>query len=107
MRSASATSSLLIEDALLTHCLMVFEGGAFVNQALCGASSLLVGSLLAFVVGMLVKKTLVMLVPKALEMSCFLLFIVKLLLATVRCLPQLIHRPLPITVDALNAPMGP
>jgi hypothetical protein len=63
---------------------MVFEGGGFVNQALCGASTLLVGGLLAFVVGMLVKKALVMLVPKALEMSCFLLFIVKLLLAMVR-----------------------
>jgi hypothetical protein len=53
--SALVTSGLLVEDALATHSLLVFEGSLEVKKALSGASSLLVGGLLAFVGGMLVK----------------------------------------------------
>jgi hypothetical protein len=55
MGGVLATSSLLVEDALATHSLLVFEGSLEVKKALSGASSLLVGGLLAFVGGMLVK----------------------------------------------------
>ncbi len=48
-----ATSGLLVEDALATHSLLACKGSL---KALSGASSLLVGSLLAFVGGTLVKK---------------------------------------------------
>ncbi len=102
--SALAMSGLLVEDALAMHSLMAFEGSTFIKKALCGASSLLVGGLLAFVVGTLVKKALVMLVAKVLETSCFLLLVIELLLAMARCLPQLVHRPLPILVGVLHAP---
>ncbi len=49
------TSSLLIEDALATHSFLAFEGSLLVKKALSGASSLLVGGLLAFMGGTLVK----------------------------------------------------
>ncbi len=53
--SALATGSLLVEDALATHSLLVFEGSLEVKKALSGASSLLAGGLLAFVGGTLIK----------------------------------------------------
>ncbi len=69
--SALATSGLLVEDALATHSLLVFKGNSFVKIALSGASSFLVGGLLAFVGGTLVKKALALFVTKALKMSRF------------------------------------
>ncbi len=102
--SALATSGLLIEDAMAMCSLMALEGGTFIKETLCGTSSFLVGGLLAFVVSTLFKKALVMLIAKALETSCFLLFVVGLLLVTTRCLPQLVHWPLPILVGMIYAP---
>ncbi len=55
MGSALATCGLLVEDALATHSLLAFEGSSEVKKALRGASSLLAGSLLAFVGSTLVK----------------------------------------------------
>jgi hypothetical protein len=52
MGSALATSGLLVENELARHSLLAFKGS---SQALISASSLLVGGLMAFVGGMLVK----------------------------------------------------
>jgi hypothetical protein len=75
MGSAFSTSGLLVEDALVMHSLLAFEGSLFVKKALSGASSLLVGSLLVFVGITLVKKALALLIAKALMTSHFYLFI--------------------------------
>ncbi len=89
--SALASSSLLVEDALVTHSLLAFEGSLFVKKALSSASSLLVGSLLAFVGGTLVKK--------ALAGCC--------LEAVALMFPQFVDRPLPIPVGALHVGVSP
>ncbi len=86
--SALATSNLLVEDVLAMHSLLAFEGS---SKALSGASSLLVGGLLAFVGGTLVKKV----------MAGCRLEVVALVL------PQFINRPIPILVGAFRAGASP
>ncbi len=70
------------------HSLLAFEG---ISKALSGASSLLVGGLLAFVGGMLSKKALA---------GCRLE-------AVALVLPQFINRPLSILVGAFCAGASP
>ncbi len=91
MGSASATSGLLVEDALATHSLLAFKGSSFVKKALSSASSLLAGGLLAFMGSTLVKKALV---------GCRLE-------AVALVLPQFMDRPLPILVGAFREGASP
>ncbi len=89
--SVLATSGHLVEDALAMHSLPAFKGSLFIKKALSCVSSLLVGGLLAFVGGTLVKKAFV---------GCHLE-------AVALVLAQFVNPPLPILVGAFRTGASP